>query len=211
MDVTPRRRGPVSKFTARLRKAERKRQLVARAKELFLSLGYQHTTTEKIAQAAGVTEPVLYQHFASKKALFLAVLEEIRQATMHRWTDAAAGAGAPLDKLRAVAAGYLDVGREHAPLLRIMHRTLVETKDAEITALVRGFYVDGEKLLAQIVQEGQKAGAFRAEIDPRVAAWGLIHAALGYTLTLPLGIPLYQDEGYVDKAIDCLMSGLMEG
>ena len=81
MDATP----PPGKPTPRLRKADRKRQLLQHAKQLFLQFGYQHTTTEKIAHAAGVSEPVLYRHFESKKALFLEVLQEIRQATVHRW------------------------------------------------------------------------------------------------------------------------------
>ena len=68
-----------------MRKADRKKQLLTHAKHLFVKLGYQNTTTGKIAQAAGVTEPVLYRHFESKKALFLAVLDEIRQATLLRW------------------------------------------------------------------------------------------------------------------------------
>ena len=91
METSSRRPGRVSKFTARLRRADRKRQLLAQAKQLFVSLGYQHTTTEKIAQAAGVTEPVLYRHFPSKKALFLEVLQEIRQATLLRWDNQTAG------------------------------------------------------------------------------------------------------------------------
>ena len=210
MEATPRRRGPITKFTARLRKAERKKQLLATAKELFLTLGYHQTTTDKIAKAAGVTEPVLYQHFPSKKALFLVVLEEIRQGTLHRWQDAAAGLTNPLEKLHAIIDRYLDATREHVPLLRIMHRALVETNDAEITAQVRGFYLDSEKLLADIFKAGQEAGYFRAEIDPRVGAWELIRTALGYSLTYPLGIPLYQEENYIKKAIGCLMYGLMK-
>ena len=47
--------GP-AKPAARMRKAERRRQLLGHAKQLFATLGYPHTTTEKIAQAAGVTE-----------------------------------------------------------------------------------------------------------------------------------------------------------
>ena len=63
-------------------KAERKRQLLAHAKQLFVQFGYRDTTTEKIATAAGVTEPVLYRHFDSKKTLFLEVVQEIREATL---------------------------------------------------------------------------------------------------------------------------------
>src|SRR5258708_37127778 len=69
----------------RMRKAARKKQLLSHAKQLFTTLGYQDTTTDKIARAAGVSEPVLYRHFESKKALFLAVLQEIREATLQRY------------------------------------------------------------------------------------------------------------------------------
>ena len=83
--TAPQRRQPEGqKSSARLRKAERKRQILRHAKELFVTLGYQDTTTEKIARAAGVSEPVLYRHFESKKALFLEVLLEVRAATLNR-------------------------------------------------------------------------------------------------------------------------------
>src|SRR5437588_1780032 len=121
-----------AKPTARMRKADRKRQLMQHAKVLFVTLGYQPTTTEKIAQAAGVTEPVLYRHFPSKKALFLDVLEEVRAATLHRWRGTTAGMTGPLEKLHAIVELYLGSTRQHALELRIMHRTLVETADEEI-------------------------------------------------------------------------------
>src|SRR5437870_13360297 len=85
MSAPQRRRPDPGKPSARMRKADRKRQLLQHAKQLFVTLGYQATTTEKIAAAAGVTEPVLYRHFESKKALFLEVLAEIRAATVERW------------------------------------------------------------------------------------------------------------------------------
>src|SRR6516165_8066228 len=102
MSAPERRRDEVPKAPARMRKADRKRQLVAHAKQLFVTLGYQDTTTEKIAAAAGVSEPVLYRHFESKKALFLEVLKEIREATLTRWHADAAGVGDPLAKLHAI-------------------------------------------------------------------------------------------------------------
>src|SRR5262245_62665975 len=121
MDTQPRRPGRASKFTARLRRAERKRQLLAQAKQLFVTLGYQHTTTEKIAQAAGVTEPVLYRHFASKKALFIQVLDDIREATIHRWESDASKIADPLARLNSIVDFYLGSTREHAVEFHIMH------------------------------------------------------------------------------------------
>ena len=205
MTAPERRRSAITKFTARLRKADRKRQILLHAKNLFVSLGYQQTTTEKIAQAAGVTEPVLYRHFESKKALFLEVLQEIRQATHKRWLAETTDVPDPQAKLMAIFDMYLGSAREHALEFRIMHRTLIEVDDGDIAACLRSFYLDGERLLAAIITEGQARGNFRADLDPRVGAWEMIRTGMGYTLTQGLGIPLYQEPGYLPKAIECML------
>src|SRR5437867_3092922 len=108
------RKNDAPRSAARLGKAERKTQLLAHAKQLFVSLGYLNTTTEKIAAAAGISEPVLYRHFESKKALFLEVLREIRQATLIRWHAETASLTDPLAKLHAIADLYLGSTRVHA-------------------------------------------------------------------------------------------------
>ena len=210
MSAPQRRRAATTKSTARMRKADRKRQLLEHAKELFVTLGYQNTTTEKIAQSAGVTEPVLYRHFESKKALFLEVLREIRGATVNRWRTETADLADPLTRLHAIADMYLGTTREQAREFRIMHRTLIECDDEEIAALLRSFYLDSEELLSQVIQEGQQTGVFRRDLDPRVGAWELIRAALGHTLTLPLAIPLHQEPDYLPRAIECMLHCLLK-
>ncbi len=203
--MNDKRRRDKGKSTARMRKADRKLQLMHHAKQLFVTLGYQHTTTEKIAQAAGVTEPVLYRHFSSKKKLFLEVLDDIREATIHRWESETAMIADPMDRLNAIVDFYLGSTLEHALEFHIMHRSLVETDDPDIAACLRTFYLDSEKMLAKVIREGQASGAFRKDLDPRVGAWELIRTALGYTLTLPLGIPIYKEKDYVQRAIACML------
>ncbi len=208
--TSPQNRRSAAARTPRLTKAERKRQLLAQAKQLFVTLGYHATTTEKIAAAAGVSEPVLYRHFESKKALFLEVLHQVRAATLDRWQVESAAHADPLARLHAITDMYLGSTREHAVEFRIMHRSLVEAGDEEIVALVRAFYLDSETLLAGIIAEGQQSGVFRRSLDPRVGAWELIRTALGYTLTLPLRIPLYEEPDYLPRAIDCLLHCLLK-
>ncbi|HYT89251.1 MAG TPA: TetR/AcrR family transcriptional regulator [Gemmataceae bacterium] len=210
MSAPQHRRADNNKPAARLRKAERKQQLLSHAKQLFVTLGYQGTTTQKIAETAGVTEPVLYRHFESKKALFLEVLEEVRTATLKRWHAETAPISDPLAKLHAITEMYLGSTREHALEFRIMHRTLIESDEQEIATLLRSIYLESETLLAQIIAEGQHSGVFRRNLDPRVGAWELIRTALGYTLTLPLGIPLYEEPDYLPRAIECLLHCLLK-
>jgi AcrR family transcriptional regulator len=61
----------------RLAPEERRRQLLDVAKVEFAERGFHATAMDELALAAGVTKPVFYQHFASKRALFVAVLEDV--------------------------------------------------------------------------------------------------------------------------------------
>jgi AcrR family transcriptional regulator len=193
-----------------MRKAERKKQLLAHAKRLFMTLGYTSTTTEKIASAAGVSEPVLYRHFASKKALFLEVLREIQQATLERWNIEISRLKDPLAKLTALSNMYVSATRSQAEDFRVIHRTLLEADDEEIASCLRESYLETEAVLSQIIVEGQQAGVFRRSLDPRVGAWEMIRTGLGYALTLPLGIPVYQEADYLPRAIDCMLHCLLK-
>jgi len=59
----------------RLASAERKSAIVETAIRLFAEKGFRGTTTREIAAACGVSEPVLYQHFATKRDLFNAIID----------------------------------------------------------------------------------------------------------------------------------------
>lgn len=210
MTAPQRGRNEADRPGTRLRKGERRRQLLAHAKQLFVTLGYHATTTEKIAASAGVSETILYRHFDGKKALFLEVLGELRRATQTRWLAETAGLTDPLAKLHVIADLYLGSTRDHALELRVLHRALVETGEGEVAILLRDFYLESEQLLARVIAEGQQTGVFRRSLDPRVGAWELIRSALGYTLTLPLGIPLYSETDYVGRAVECLLHCLLK-
>ncbi len=66
--------------TPRLPASERRTTIETAAEQLFAQRGYAATRIEDIVAAAGVTKPILYRHFASKKALHLALLQRHREA-----------------------------------------------------------------------------------------------------------------------------------
>ena len=63
-------------MSVRLPAAARREQLVTTAIEMFARQGFHATSMNHNADAAGVTKPVLYQHFVSKRDLYLGLLEE---------------------------------------------------------------------------------------------------------------------------------------
>ncbi|GDX25936.1 TetR family transcriptional regulator [Actinomycetes bacterium] len=70
-------------MSLRMPAAERREQLLAVALDVFAGEGYHQTSMNQIAEAAGITKPVLYQHFASKRELYLALIEEAGGRLLH--------------------------------------------------------------------------------------------------------------------------------
>lgn len=76
-----RRRGPAkgTPRAPRMKREERERQLLDVAEAVFAEHGYQDTTMEHIAAEAGITKPVIYDHFGSKENLLVAVVARARE------------------------------------------------------------------------------------------------------------------------------------
>jgi AcrR family transcriptional regulator len=76
-------------------------QLIAVATRMFAAQGYEDTSIEAVLREAGVSRGSLYHHFASKEALFEAVLQEVEAQVGERALSATAGADGPVAALRA--------------------------------------------------------------------------------------------------------------
>lgn len=88
--------------------------LLAAARPLFAARGYADVGTEEIVRAAGVTRGALYHQFADKRALFLAVFEEVEAEVTQRIAQGALGGGIedPIEALEAGVEQFLRVAAE---------------------------------------------------------------------------------------------------
>lgn len=75
-------------MSLRLPASERKEQILDVALTVFASKGYHDASMNDIADLAGITKPVVYQHFASKRALYLALVEEVGDRMINSITKA---------------------------------------------------------------------------------------------------------------------------
>ena len=116
--TTTDREDPGSGQTAsrRLTAEERRSQLFDEALSLFAERGYAATTMDDIAEAAGVTKPLVYQHFDSKRALYLELLDVFSHALIDRIAGAVADAEGPRQQVEMGMAAYFEmmVDNEHA-------------------------------------------------------------------------------------------------
>jgi AcrR family transcriptional regulator len=97
-----------SSRAARLPRDQRRAQLLDAAKEVFTSKGYHAAAMDDIAEAAGVSKPVLYQHFPSKLDLYLALLDSSCERLVEIVTDALASTDHNADRVVATMGAFYE-------------------------------------------------------------------------------------------------------
>lgn len=93
---------------SRLPAARRRRQLLDVATDVFAERGFHGTSMDEVAEAAGVTKPVLYQHFDSKRELYLELLEDVGNRLVTMVTDAVALESGPRQRVEAGFRAYFE-------------------------------------------------------------------------------------------------------
>lgn len=94
--------------SVRMPRSLRRAQLLAAAQEVFVAQGYHAAAMDDIAERAGVSKPVLYQHFPGKLELYLALLETHCEALVGRVRDAMAGTSDNKVRVQAAMGAYFD-------------------------------------------------------------------------------------------------------
>jgi len=104
----------------RLPAARRRRQLLDVALTVFSERGFHLTSMNDIADAAGVTKPVLYQHFRSKRELYLELLEDVGERLRDKIAKATAQAGSPRDQVLFGFGAYFRFVAEQQPAFQLL-------------------------------------------------------------------------------------------
>jgi AcrR family transcriptional regulator len=122
----------------RLPAPRRRHQLLDVARELFAAGGFHATSMDDVAEAAGVTKPVLYQHFPSKRALYRELLEDVGSRLMADITAAAAPADSGRERVQNGIAAYFRFVTDNRPAFRLLFGASVrnDAEFAEVAATV---------------------------------------------------------------------------
>jgi AcrR family transcriptional regulator len=172
----------------RLPAEERRAAVLDAACAIFSRGTYRSTTTAEIAKQVGVTEPVLYRHFASKRDLYLACLEEAWQDTRKLWDAAIEEEPDPSLWLMAMGSAYLATKDRRGQLANLWLQALTEASDdPEIRKFVRRQLQTVHRHVADVMRRAQTAGGILPARDPDVEAWVFISLGLLGTVGRRLG------------------------
>jgi AcrR family transcriptional regulator len=141
-------------MSTRLPAPRRRRQLLAVALRVFAERGYHSTSMNDLAEAAGVTKPVLYQHFRSKRALYLELLEDVGGQLREAIDKATSDAGTPREQVHAGFSAYFRFVEQQQLAFQLLFGGGAR-RDQEFADAVRRVEVSiADSIAALIVVEG---------------------------------------------------------
>lgn len=157
--------------TQRMPAAARRRQLLDVALTAFAEHGYHGTSMNGVAEAAGVTKPVLYQHFDSKRALYRELVDDLGGSLESAIATAVAAADGPRQQVEAGFRAYFRWATRQGSAFRVLfaERNRSDLELAKAVAKVEAAVVD---LVASFIQVDGLSDAGR-----RVLAFGVVGLA----------------------------------
>ncbi|MCB1025260.1 MAG: TetR/AcrR family transcriptional regulator [Acidobacteria bacterium] len=173
------------KTATRMAGDERREQILRIAMQRFSKNGFQGTTTKRIAEEAGVSEAMVFKHFANKEELYADIIDF--KACNHGSKD-------PFDKIKNELESKDDFGvfygmaleafnnhEEDRDFMRLLLYSALEKHDLArmfFESFVAGIY----EFLSEYIRERQKDGAFR-EIEPKVAVRAFVGMMVHHSLS----------------------------
>jgi AcrR family transcriptional regulator len=163
----------------RLPAAERRLELIQTAIRVFSEGSYRGTTTAEIARAAGISEPILYRHFASKRDLYFAALDHVWAQAQDAFETALADAPDVLAALETMGRGHFAVRDGKHQLSELWVQALSEaTEDPELRKYLRRHLREVHDFFAGLLRRGQEEGVLHPERDVEAEAWNFLAGSI---------------------------------
>lgn len=176
---------PARSLRVRVAGEERRRQIIEAATTLFSRKGFRGTTTREIAGAVGVSEAMVFKHFATKEDLYAAIIET--KSHVGRLMDTvveAAERGDDAEVLRTLAREMIARTQADPTLMRLTFFSALEGH-ALSDMMFRSRVQQLDDFLSGYIARRIAAGAFR-DVDPMQAARNFVGMVAYYAQLLEL-------------------------
>jgi AcrR family transcriptional regulator len=193
----------------RLAAEERRAHLLDVACHVFSRGSYRGVTTAEIAREAGVTEPILYRHFASKRDLFFACIDEAWRQVRSIWdcapVERAESSG---DWIGTIQRAMQDAKEQRILLASLWVQALAEAnEDPEIKRYLQRHLREVHHSLSAGIARAQEADLIHPDRDPVAEAWLLVGGAILGTIWQRLGVMSDDDVARIKSSRRAWLTG----
>ncbi|MGC5011960.1 TetR/AcrR family transcriptional regulator [Streptosporangium sp. DT93] len=160
----------------------RREDLLRTACDVIVTQGFAHTRTADIAQAAGVSQALLFYHFETKERLLAQAFSYAAQLDLDTLAAAEEAGGSPLDRLRELLRIYSPIGKSKSWALWI-DAWAESMRNPELEEMSRRIDLSWRQALRTIIEDGVRDGMFTCE-DPEGSTWRIMSLIDGLSTQL---------------------------
>jgi len=164
----------------RMPRKARRAQLLSSALEVFVAQGYHAAAMDDIAERAGVSKPVLYQHFPGKRELYLALLEQHSSELLGGVRRALASTSDNKLRVAATIRAYFEFIDSESEAFRLVFESDLRS-DPDVRAMVDRVALGCASAIAEVIEEQTGLPPEEAELLA-VAMAGMAHVTARYWL-----------------------------
>jgi AcrR family transcriptional regulator len=161
MQPTSRTAATNNRRTSRLPRGARRLQLLRAAQDVFVAQGFHAAAMDDIADRAGVSKPVLYQHFPGKRELYLALLEEHVGQLADRVREALAATDDNHQRVQGAVTAYFEFIDAEGEAFRLVFESDLRN-DPDVRAVVDRGTELGVEAIAEVIAADTGADRERA-------------------------------------------------
>lgn len=155
------------------------------AEARFARQGFDATTIKQIAGDAGVNSALLYYYYADKEALYGEVVTRMIRGVAGAMGQAIAGITDPAEAVHTFATRHLAMLEANPRLRKVVGRELIDYDAAHAQEAIRHMAATIFDKLQGAIAAGQRAGIFRADLDPRFTAISIVAQTTYFHLARP--------------------------
>jgi AcrR family transcriptional regulator len=188
---------PARPASTRLPRPARRRQLLGAARDVFVAQGFHQAAMDEIADRAGVSKPVLYQHFPGKMELYLALLDESVAELNQSVSDALSSTTDNRERVTATFRAFFDYVGGSGEAFRLVFESDLGNEPAVRDRLGHAMQ-DTADLVSQFIHED--AGIAEAEAHLLgMALVGMAQVTARYWLSTDRAIPQPEAEQLIAR------------
>lgn len=186
---------------------ERRAEIAAAALKIVGEYGVQGATMGRIAEALGISGPALYKHFSGRAEILEAALDLLQQRVTS-WLESSDHPDA-VERLRELGVGHAStVAANYEGVVAPLFEFVAASPRSELKEQMGRRQRETLQKFVDILEEGQRQGTIRADIDTLVVAWALLGVTWMENVAMLEGVDEFISEGISIRMIDGILKDI---
>jgi AcrR family transcriptional regulator len=186
---------------------ERRAEIAAATLRIVGEYGVQGATMSRIAEAVGISGPALYKHFAGRSEILEAALDLLQQRVTS-WLDSSDHPDA-VERLRELGAGHASaVAENYEGVVAPLFQFVAASPRSELKEQMGRRQRETLQRFIDILQDGQRQGTIRKDVDLLVVAWSLLGVTWMENVAMLEGVDEFINDGISARMLDGILEGI---